>query len=354
MSSYQPAVSREDCEKRLRKTFPREVFDPATANRLGASAVAAMIYVGAVVADEGTTGEDATWCRPTSILWMSDDVLLARDDPESRAAWLSAALRGKDAVQELLAEWGMTFRPWHKDNTREPLRDETFIAWLDHGAIRCRPGMPRNSPVPIWALTESFALLFLPELTGALLDEAIESWRQKHMSPGDRFRIRTLQERERKSKSIVVSLPGGEVRSLEPGSTSLILKGVLERWVPARLFAPVVLTISEPGGKVYIGDAVVLADLGIKIDTQGLLPDAVIVDIGVSPRSSRVMTLLHVSDSKIWRLIHLRGTRMSRHVNWLGMRFRSYRTSVVVTLMVNWASPHADRACSLAGPGRCP
>lgn len=76
MSSYQPAVSREDCEKRLRKTFPREVFDPATANRLGASAVAAMIYVGAVVPDEGTTGEDATWCRPTSILWMSDDVLL--------------------------------------------------------------------------------------------------------------------------------------------------------------------------------------------------------------------------------------------------------------------------------------
>lgn len=106
MSSYQPAVSREDCEKRLRKTFPREVFDPATANRLGASAVAAMIYVGAVVPDEGTTGEDATWCRPTSILWMSDDVLLVRDDPESRAAWLSAALRGKDAVQELLAEWG--------------------------------------------------------------------------------------------------------------------------------------------------------------------------------------------------------------------------------------------------------
>lgn len=91
------------------------------------------------------------------------------------------------------------------------------------------------------------------------------------------------------------------MRSLEPGPTSLILMGVLERWVPARLFDPVVLTISEPGDKVYIGDAAVLADLGIKIDTQGLLPDAVIVDIGVSPRSSRVMTLLHVSDSKIWR-----------------------------------------------------
>lgn len=119
MSSHQPAVSREDCEERLRKIFPREAFDPAAASKLGASAVAAMIYVGAVVPDENPTREDATWCRPTSVLWMSDEVLLVRDDPESRAAWLSAALRGKKAVQELLAEWGMTFRPWYQDNTRE-------------------------------------------------------------------------------------------------------------------------------------------------------------------------------------------------------------------------------------------
>ncbi|MGH3897280.1 MAG: BsuBI/PstI family type II restriction endonuclease [Pseudonocardiaceae bacterium] len=293
MSSYQPAVSREDCAERLRKIFPREAFDPAAANKLGASAVSAMIYVGAVVPDETPTEEDATWCRPTSVLWMSDEVVLIRDEPESRAAWLSAALRGKGAVQKLLAQWGMTFRPWYQDNTREPLRDETFTAWLDHGAIRYRPGIPRNSPVPIWALAENFARLFLPELTGALLDEAIEAWRQKHMSPGDRFRIRTLQERERKSKSVVVSLPGGEVRSLEPGPTSLILKGILERWVPARLSDPVVLTISEPGDKIYIGDAAVLADLGIKMDTQELLPDAVIVDIGTSPPLFWIVEAVH-------------------------------------------------------------
>ncbi len=51
------------------------------------------------------------------------------------------------------------------------------------------------------------------------------------------------------------------------------------------------------------------------------------------------MILLHVSGSKIWRLIHLRGTRMSRRVNWLGMRFRSYRTSVVVTLIALSCDP---------------
>lgn len=90
-----------------------------------------------------------------------------------------------------------------------------------------------------------------------------------------------------------MSLPGDEVRSLEPGPTSLILKGVLERWVPARLSDPVFLTISEPGDKVYIGDAAVLTDLGIKIDTQGLLPDAVIVDIGTSPPLFWIVEAVH-------------------------------------------------------------
>jgi hypothetical protein len=163
------------------------------------------------------------------------------------------------------------------------LRDETFPAWLDHGAIQVRAGIPTTSSRPRWALTASFADLFDPTLQGQDLVAAVEAWRSTHMSPGDRFRILTAQIRERHEHSIIVTLPGGQVRFLEPGPASLILKGVLEIWAPARLAEPAVLTISEPGDKVYLADAALLATLGLTVDASTLLPDAVIVDIAAKP-----------------------------------------------------------------------
>ena len=84
----------------------------------------------------------------------------------------------------------------YRDNSRETLRDETFPAWLDYGAIRDRPGIRITSSLPRWALTASFADLFEPSLSDEQFTEAAETWRASHMSPGDRFRIATLRERE--------------------------------------------------------------------------------------------------------------------------------------------------------------
>lgn len=103
------------------------------------------------------------------------------------------------------------------------------------------------------------------------------------MSPGDRFRMATLRERERAGHAVAVGLPDGTVRQLEPGDASLILRGVMEYWAIYRLRDPVVLSISEPGDKVYLADAARLRSLGLAIDAGNLLPDAVIVDIGESP-----------------------------------------------------------------------
>jgi len=72
-------------------------------------------------------------------------------------------------------------------------------------------------------------------------------------------------------------------RELEFGGASLILKGVVEQWAPARLANPVVLTISEPGRKILLADERRLRQLGLRIDAANLLPDCVIVDIGATP-----------------------------------------------------------------------
>lgn len=277
-----PLLPREQIQGRLLLIFPREAFDPVLSNPLAAAALAAMLYVDAVVPDSGPVPDGATWARPSLCLWMSDEIY-AHDSEEERQAWRVAALRARKYVEALEREWEPTVTRWYADNSRETLRDETFPGWLDHGAIRHRPGVATTSSAPRWALTEGFAALFDPSLEGQALEAAIEVWRTTHMSPGDRLRISTLRDRERATHAVRVTLPDGEVRSLEPGEASVILKGVVEQWAIARLMDPVVLSISEPGDKVYLADESRLRALGITIDRSALLPDALIADIGAQP-----------------------------------------------------------------------
>lgn len=280
-----PLLPRELVQARLQMIFPREAVDPVLSNLLAASALSVMLYADAVVPDQGPLPDDVHWVRPSMCLWMSDAVY-AHDREESRAAWREAALghSGRRATAALQEEWGLqNASPWYADNSRETLRDETFPAWLDHGALRDRPGIPTTSSRPRWALTGGFADLFAPDLEGDALEAAIAAWRATHMTPGDRLRITTLRDRERAAHAVQVRLPNGTLRNLEPGDASIILRGVIQDWAPARLTDAVVLSISEPGDKVYVADASRLRALGLTIDAGNLLPDALIVDIGATP-----------------------------------------------------------------------
>lgn len=271
--------------ERLGRIFPREAFDTVLSAPAAGAAVAAMIYVNAVVGDDALPPFDCVkWARPSMCLWFSDDAY-ARQDVTSRTVWYEAALSGKakERVTSLHEAWGSAFQPLYADNTRETVRDEAFRAWLGHGALRKKPGMPTTSPLPRWALTSSFADLFDPRLQGDPLADAINAWRGAHMTPGARLKAKMVQERAQSSHQISVTLPDGTVRLLEPGAASLILKGVIEVWAPVRLIDPVVVTVSEPGAKVYLADGALLSSLHLRIDVTRLLPDAVLVDIGPSP-----------------------------------------------------------------------
>lgn len=278
-------LPKTEIAERLAVIFPRTAFDPVLSSPLAATAVAAMLYTDAIRPDDGDAAPDAGWARPTTVLWLSDDVY-ARDDETSRAAWRSTALSsgGRRAVGDLQESWGLSRDSrWYADNSRETLRDEAFPGWRHHGAVTERPDLPSTSSKPRWALLASFADLFDPSLTDQALSDAVEAWRDSHMAPGDLLRISTLLDRSRSAFQVEVTLPSGETRRLEPGDASRILKGVFEAWAPRRLADPVVVTISEPGDKVYVLDAARLKTLGITIDPQTLLPDAVVADIGAKP-----------------------------------------------------------------------
>lgn len=278
-----PVLSRQECGRRLDQIFPSAAFDSVMSNPMAAAAVAALIYVDAVVAEQAPSPEvDRSWARPSTVLWMSDAVLL-RQDPAERLGWHAAALRGKRHLRELLAVWGIAHVPWYADNSREPLRDDILPRWQEHGAVAARAGLPTTSSRPRWALTSSFADLFSPALLGADLGAAIESWAAEHLTASARTRTLVAGQRARRGHAVEVALPDGTRRMLEPGDASLILKGVVEQWASRRLRDPVVLAISEPGDKVYVADGRTLQQLGMQLDAQHLLPDALLVDVGTDP-----------------------------------------------------------------------
>ncbi|GAA4839650.1 BsuBI/PstI family type II restriction endonuclease [Luteimicrobium xylanilyticum] len=281
--SLPAVVGRSECERRLLLVFPRETHDTVLSSPVAAAAVAAMLYVGAVVGEGEEPTKDSRVVRPSTCLWMQDTVLEARQTREERDEWFGAAARGKRALQALVVSWGLDFAPWYGDNSRETLRDEALNGLRRYGAVGARADLPTTSSTPRWALSEEFAQLFDPRLDDADLEVAIDAWRDRHVAPGDRLRISSLRKRQAGAHRVNVTLPDGEHRALEPGDASLLLQGVIEEWAARRLRDPVVLTISEPGAKVYVTDAAVLEELGLSISVGELLPDAVIVDIGRTP-----------------------------------------------------------------------
>lgn len=283
MSELPPILDRKNIEQRLLTIFPRAAFDAALSSPIAATGVAAMLYVGAVVPEDEDPTDSHRWVTPTMCLWLSD-AAIGHADTDDREHWYAAARRGKKRVRGLVTGWGHEYDPWYENNSREALRDESWRMMRERGAVVWRPGKPKTYSGPRWALSGEFAALFDPDLTGSALEEAIEGWRGGHLDPLEMVRISVQGSLVASATAVTVTLPHDKsTRTLEPGVASQILKGVIEQWAPARLTVPVVVSISEPGNKLYVADAQLLAAAGISISVSTLLPDALIVDIGTKP-----------------------------------------------------------------------
>lgn len=276
-----PVITPDEAERRLQVIFPRAAFDPVLSSPLAGQAVAALIHVDAVcgVSDDVT---EVQWARPSTVIWSSREAL-ARTSDADRTSWRTAAARSRNDVEALHEQWGVPFTPAYRENSRETLRDETFRKWREHGALRMRPGLATSSSKPRWALVDDFADLFELTLVDNDFEQAATAWRNNHLDPGTRLKTNFALDEEASAHAVTVTLPNGTSRTLEPGMSSVIIKGVVETWASARLLQPVVLAISEPGDKVHLGDEKSLQTLGIKIDQTNVLPDALIADIGDDP-----------------------------------------------------------------------
>jgi hypothetical protein len=263
-------VTRDVVAERLHLIFPEGTPNRVYCTReLAASTVFAALYIGAV---EGS----GRFLGPVHVYRMTDEQA-AKPADDARMAY-SAVVLGRNS--------DVPGRRWYRDNTREPIRDETLRDGLVAvGAVTRREDLPTTSGAPRYALKAEFAALFSPTLHGEELETAIGEFQANHLSRGALARVSIIRAGAAGSAAgVLVTFPSGETRQLAPGPSSIISQAVVEVFARRFLEQPAVLWLSESGNKVVMRDDKIANSLGLKIEADKNLPDLILADLqGLAP-----------------------------------------------------------------------
>lgn len=260
-----PLLDVSEIHRRLQQIFPEGTPQRNYCTReMAARTVFVMLYIGAI---EGTD----VWMAPKHVYRMGAGQSARRADEDRQAYVAAVEKRGSELPMER----------WFQDNTREPIRDETLRDGLVHlGAVVTRPGLATTSSKGRYALQSALAALLDPALRGEPLATAIAAWQERYLSAGALARVRLQQRSSAAARlRVLVTLPNGETRQMEAGSSSVITKAIVEVFAPRFLQDPAVLWISESGNKVVQRDDQLAQALGLKIEVDKLLPDTILVDL---------------------------------------------------------------------------
>jgi len=270
MSRPLKLLSRDECQRRLAQIFPPQAVSD---RQVRGPQAAAAVFVARYISWDGAMHP----MRPSTVLWFCDAVA-KRKGAATRKAWYEASTKSHRAVTALVESWNVEHRPWYKDTSREPLRDETFHRWLEFGAIHRDESGETTSSKGVWTLDPDFAALFDPALKGDALNQAIDDWQQQHLGTVALTRAAVARQLTQAQHGVAVSLPTGQTRRLSAGGSSLIVKGIVEQLAPQIMGKPAVLAISESATKVDVVDAALLRQLGLTIQADRLLPDVLLFD----------------------------------------------------------------------------
>lgn len=258
-------VNVDEVQRRLRAIFPESYPDrPMLVGQMAARALFVFLYGGFLDSAQ-------RHLRPIVICRFTARQARQTSD-EARRVWASTA-------------FGKGFRPpgqpWYADNTRESLRDDLFRNRLVRmGIVTRKPGVPTNSSAPIYNLSDAFAALFDPVLSGASFDAAVQRWRDKHLAPEALTRM-ALKARGALARSgdVVIDLPEHGRLRLAAGPSALIVKALIEEFAPRWMRRPVVLWVSASEVKTQPQFVELAASVGLRFDVATLLPDLILADL---------------------------------------------------------------------------
>ncbi|MBW4482917.1 MAG: restriction endonuclease [Tildeniella torsiva UHER 1998/13D] len=157
-------------------------------------------------------------------------------------------------------------------NTRETIRRQTMHQFVAAGIALYNPDQPNrpvNSPKAVYQI-EPAALALLRTFDTAAWHDALTTYLS------DRETLIARYAKEREQNQVPVQIAPGKRISLSPGDHSELIKQVIEVFAPR--FAPgsVLVYAGDTGNKWGYFDAVLLARLGVVIDSHGKMPDVVL------------------------------------------------------------------------------
>ena len=268
MTDFPALLNRDQVRERLLEIFPAgTAYRADTTNQTAAATVFVGLYIGAIVGGAQLLG-------PKHVYRMTEEQA-ARTDAASRADYIATIRSPTGEIQGAR---------WYADNTREGIRDDTLREGLVAiGAVVARTDVPTTSSKPRYALTAPFAALFDPSLTGVRLAEAIATWQESALSKSSLARLAINRQGAGQSgDKVIVTFPNGETRLLKPGPSSELTKAVVEVFAPRFLAEPAIVSISESATKFVARDDALAKSLGLNIQADKNLPDAILADTGLS------------------------------------------------------------------------
>lgn len=194
---------------------------------------------------------------------------LAGLTPDKAWSKATAVPLGITPIMEFIdKEYGKKYAP----NTRETIRRFSVHQMIQAHFLICNPDKsdrPPNSPKTIYQL-ESQALELIRNYGSTSWQKCLVEYRQTVVS------LREEYEKAREGKRIPVKIKAGHLVSLSPGGQNVLVKNILDDFVP--FFTPNahVIYVGDTDQKFAFFEETYLKTLGVVVDKHGKMPDVIV------------------------------------------------------------------------------
>lgn len=157
-------------------------------------------------------------------------------------------------------------------NTRETVRRQTMHQFVNAGLVLYnpdKPDRPVNSPKAVYQI-EPAALALLRTLDTPQWQDNLTAYLTGRETLVARYAKERIQNR------IPVEIAPGKRITLSPGEHSELIRAIIEDFAPRFASGSTLVYAGDTGDKWSYFDSVLLAKLGVKIDSHGKMPDVVL------------------------------------------------------------------------------
>lgn len=189
--------------------------------------------------------------------------------PDRKWADAENPLMGITPIMDWLRDhYQKTYAP----NTRETVRRQTMHQFVDAGLALYnpdKPDRPVNSPAAVYQIGPS-ALKLLRSFDTKEWHDNLTAYLAEHQTLAAQY------AHDRKQNLIPVQIAPGQEIKLSPGEHSELIRAIIEDFGARFVPGGVLIYAGDTGEKWGYFDAVLLAKLGVSVDTHGKMPDVVL------------------------------------------------------------------------------